>query len=300
MVAIGMHELMVAIGMKSSMWAGCRPGVIVYRHLDKAPSAHNKTVGTSLNGTLLVYGHVHMAKTAGTSLNGMLALNFERVCGHKGYSHDFYQVNERNGTYENGKSDSITRLFKKKRKSEPEGHRGRVPQQIMDERGYEDCDYISTESDAGFWTRFKKWDLPLELHVPCRPIIEHLMSMCNHRGYTFRCNGTIKDEVGHCTGWLSRYADSLTKTPNLSVKCYNVSQQFSGYLDYMRTRLQPKRRQSAYNFRATNEPRTKKAECIWLPENAGIKRSATSLLLEMYPYFRFCDRCLGSKDDLLR
>jgi hypothetical protein len=36
-----------------------------------------------------------MAKTGGTELNGLLASNFERVCGHKGYSHDYYQFNER-------------------------------------------------------------------------------------------------------------------------------------------------------------------------------------------------------------
>ena len=42
-----------------------------------------------------IIGHIHMAKTGGTELNGMLASNFERVCGHKGYSHDYYQYNER-------------------------------------------------------------------------------------------------------------------------------------------------------------------------------------------------------------
>ena len=41
----------------------------------------------------ITYGHIHMAKTAGTTLNSMLALNFERVCGHKGYSFDYYQAN---------------------------------------------------------------------------------------------------------------------------------------------------------------------------------------------------------------
>jgi len=30
-----------------------------------------------------IFGHLHMMKTAGTTLNGELALNYERVCGHK-------------------------------------------------------------------------------------------------------------------------------------------------------------------------------------------------------------------------
>jgi hypothetical protein len=43
----------------------------------------------------VVYGMVHMAKTSGTEINGELAMRFERVCGNKGYSYDFYSLNER-------------------------------------------------------------------------------------------------------------------------------------------------------------------------------------------------------------
>ena len=44
----------------------------------------------------VIYGHIHMAKTGGTSLvNGVLANKFERVCGHKGFSYNAYQANER-------------------------------------------------------------------------------------------------------------------------------------------------------------------------------------------------------------
>ena len=42
-----------------------------------------------------VIGHVHMAKTGGTTLNGLLALNYETVCGHKGYSFDYFKANQR-------------------------------------------------------------------------------------------------------------------------------------------------------------------------------------------------------------
>lgn len=50
--------------------------------------------GTSLpipSAPLTVYGHVHIAKTAGTTLNGRMASRFDNVCGHKGYSVDYYQ-----------------------------------------------------------------------------------------------------------------------------------------------------------------------------------------------------------------
>ena len=42
----------------------------------------------------VLYGHVHIAKTAGTTVNGELAMHYERVCGHKGYSYDAFQTNE--------------------------------------------------------------------------------------------------------------------------------------------------------------------------------------------------------------
>ncbi len=35
------------------------------------------------SGAIRIYGHVHMAKTGGTELNGLLAMGYERVCGHK-------------------------------------------------------------------------------------------------------------------------------------------------------------------------------------------------------------------------
>ena len=34
-----------------------------------------------------------MAKTAGTAINGILALKYERVCGNKGSSYNFEQIN---------------------------------------------------------------------------------------------------------------------------------------------------------------------------------------------------------------
>ena len=41
------------------------------------------------------FGHVHIAKTGGTTLNGVLAMKYQRICGNKGYSYDYYQANKR-------------------------------------------------------------------------------------------------------------------------------------------------------------------------------------------------------------
>ncbi|EJK57382.1 hypothetical protein THAOC_22578, partial [Thalassiosira oceanica] len=128
----------------------------------------------------VIYGHVHIAKAGGTSLNGILANKFERVCGHKGSSYDAYQRNEKaKKAEENGgslirgnfgvKADKYFRLGK---------------------AGFEDCDYISQEKEYGFWheqfPNGKLHGVPVELHVPCRDPLDHLLSQCNFRKETRR------------------------------------------------------------------------------------------------------------------
>ena len=111
-----------------------------------------------------VVGHVHMAKTAGTSVNGLLASRYERVCGNKGYSYDSYGANLRMAA-----SDGNPHKVKDSIRTQFQGYgRERVPLPVMDEIGFEDCDFISMESNWPFWRRFEDWPLPLELHVPCR------------------------------------------------------------------------------------------------------------------------------------
>ena len=87
----------------------------------------------------LIYGHIHVAKTGGTELNGLLASRYERVCGNKGYSYDFYGVNKANL----GESH----YHDKKRKTT----RGKVSFEEMADIGYEDCDYVSQEATWTFW-----------------------------------------------------------------------------------------------------------------------------------------------------
>ena len=83
----------------------------------------------------VLYAHLHMAKTAGTTLNGEMAARYERVCGHKGYSYDFYQGNNRTQGEEFAQ-DSFSKLHGPDGQGVPYG-RGRVPPNLMDEIGYE-------------------------------------------------------------------------------------------------------------------------------------------------------------------
>ena len=128
---------------------------------------------------LLIYGvstlylHVHIAKTGGTTLNGILANKYENVCGVKGYSYDFFNANLRAGSRTGQVRDSINKNF--------HGFdRTRVPLEIMDEIGYEDCHWLSNEVNFRWWSRFKNWHEPVEFHIPCRDPVDHFLSQVNH------------------------------------------------------------------------------------------------------------------------
>ena len=60
----------------------------------------------------IIYGTIHVAKTGGSSLNDMLANKFERVCGNKGNTYDYYSYNEGLKSM-NVKSIILTGEFKK-------------------------------------------------------------------------------------------------------------------------------------------------------------------------------------------
>jgi len=244
----------------------------------------------------IIYGHIHIAKTGGTSLNGMLANKFERICGHKGYSYDAYKSNERakkvfarTGTY---------------RIREPGGrpyNRDRVHPGTMEEIGYEDCDYISHEIDASFWKRRfengKFHETQMELHVPCRDPIDHLLSQCNMRGKELNCSLSTNEylkSVQGCFIQLNRFKSSLQN--NFEIKCFNFKEQFTTYIDYMGERLQDRRFQSEpYIKRETNRLRNKTKECLLQrPDLMDITRE----FLLKFDYYKFCDSCTGSKNDI--
>ena len=261
-----------------------------------------------------VYGLVHMAKTAGSEINGELANHFERVCGNKGYSYDAFQTNARAEQFLArhpdmnpeelvlaDMGDSVTklggRLYGWHRQN-----RGKVPLSFMDEIGYEDCDYIAQEMEADWWKQFsQKWKL--ELHIPCREPLGHLMSQCNGwpQPKTFKCadeDDQLRREIDKCAMYLNDRFDNthLQSDPNITLKCF-VPMPPSRYVDYMVKILQRKRIESNYLHRATNSHRNKSNECIW---NAGeeFQQRVKSMLIEKFQYYQFCDECIGSANEL--
>eukprot|EP00978_Attheya_sp_CCMP212_P000959 scaffold2002_cov53-Attheya_sp.AAC.1 len=86
----------------------------------------------------------------------------------------------------------------------------------------------------------------MELHVPlpyCDPI-DHLMSQCNHRRQTLKCDAASDEEffssIKTCFLFLDfRYNNELRK--HFDVKCYDFRKQFTTYQDYTSERLHPRR-----------------------------------------------------------
>jgi hypothetical protein len=236
----------------------------------------------------ILMGHIHMAKTGGTSLNGMLANKFERVCGHKGYSYDAYQANER------FKKLNTTMLTNSRR--------DRVPPNTMTEIGFEDCDFISQELPANFWFQFDDFhDTPMELHLPCRDPIDHLMSQCNYGHKQLNCNGTDEElikSVKSCFVHHNRFSIELANRKKTTLKCYDFRQQFTTYMDYVSEKLQQRRFVSEYKQRKTNKDRIKENECIW--ERKDLMVRVESYLVDNVGYYQFCKQCLGSADDISR
>jgi len=254
--------------------------------LPKPPVSDSAPKSASYHSPNVIYGHVHLAKTAGTNINGNLSMHYERICGHKGYSYDAFEFNERskNNVKRIGGSNFI---------------RGLVPINIMDEIGYQDCDWISLETfHWEEWLEFENWTIPMELHVPCRHPVDHLMSQCNWRLMKFDCNKTGKAiiyEIEKCISYVSdRYNKKLNET--FAVKCFDF-RKTSQYMEWIGTVLQKKRIEADYVFRATNAPRHKQEEC--LSNRPDIQEVVEQYLVEKYDYYRFCKQCLGSNNDLL-
>jgi hypothetical protein len=249
----------------------------------------------------VIFGHIHIAKTAGTEINGVLAQRFERVCGVKGYSYDAISFNQRaekdmNGTNGNWRQtlktpDLISKTYK-------DYNRGRVLFQVMDEIGYHDCDWISHERGVGVWYNLAtEIESPLELHTPFREPISHLMSQCGHIQHTFKCmDSNLTEEVNKCIFFQNRFDDALGLHENITLKCFNPIP-IEPYLNYIGQYLQPRRVLGKYIHRETNAPRNKSNECIWNSPEC-VKKQVLDIMRKI-PYYRFCDMCMGTKEDLL-
>lgn len=269
-----------------------------------------------------IYGHLHMAQTSGTDINGKLAARYEHVCGNRGYSLDYYQYNERVRNSTNYDIpllgvDSISIISK-----DNTMNRGRLPFSIMQEIGFEDCDWISLEQPWKVWpdllhTLGRHWQL--ELHVPCRDPLDHLLSMCHESGHDFDCRAnstttgtTLESEIAACVLAMDRFSLELLEFhANIRLTCF-ASAPMDRYISYMSHRLESKRISANYVARGSdNEIQgldddndyddeyddKQQQEC--LRQNLPIANQVRQILLDNYEYFRWCHECLESDHDLL-
>ena len=151
----------------------------------------------------------------------------------------------------------------------------------------------------------------MELHVPCRDPMDHLMSQCNMLGgYEDNRNNVPKiscaadtDEVFFASidtclnsRWNGRFSHKLEDY--FDVKCFDFKKQFTTYIDYMQGILEDQRFEpEPYVKRETNVPRNKDSECIW--KRPEVMDKARQYLLEKVSYYVFCDECMGTENDLL-
>ena len=103
-------------------------------------------------------------------------------------------------------------------KGRPPSGEGRVMPAEMNHRGFEDCDWISHEINWQFWLSLPR---PLELHVPCRDISEHLLSIANHQNLQFECQADGKSEFNRVIAGFNfdRYDDKLVNTEGIEAYC---------------------------------------------------------------------------------
>ena len=237
-----------------------------------------------------------MAKTGGTTINSMMAGRFERVCGNKGYSYDQYQTNvqvlrQDANTTRDLKSAGFPKKFS----------RARVPSGMMEEIGWEDCDYISNEVQASWWIeKFAKWHTPVELHLPCRDPIDHLLSRANQHSRSFNCAASsMWHEIQRMgNDEMERWDSALLKVPNFYVKCVEFKSQFTNYMEPMRTVLQTRFVVVEHARQlATNKPRNKEKECLLADLRA--QQVVRTLMVERVPYYQFCNKYLNSSDNVM-
>jgi len=272
----------------------------------------------------IIYGHVHMAKTGGSTINGWLAAKYERVCGNKGYSYNAYAANTR--AFQEAKK------FDSNKGSLDKGSGGAWVYN-EDEIGFEDCDYISRESSASrSWNsinqqlnnkyqNFQKekgientTNIIMELHIPCRDPIDHLLSMANHKARSikqviydcigFESNDTLLEQevergyfdMGRFSkDWLYMNAAQVNKD-NIRIRCFNTIP-VESYMAYMDPLLQKRRIPANYYPHATNPTRNKTNECVLdLPEET--KDKIRMIMNKNHPYMKFCNRCMGTEQEL--
>ncbi|KAL3789411.1 hypothetical protein HJC23_001959 [Cyclotella cryptica] len=185
-------------------------------------------------------------------------------------------------------------------------------QSMVEKIGFEDCDYISLERSYRFWNETfpggKLHHVPIELHVPCRDPIDHIISSCSWNRFKLDCHDITDEELFRivdsvCPVGKPRYNHILAR--DFDIKCFDFHKQFTKYIDYMSTRLHPRRFESVPFIPRENRRnnRNKSHECIWEREDLMQKVKAHLLSNENkmhHQYYQFCNKCIESEHDLTR
>lgn len=166
----------------------------------------------------------------------------------------------------------------------------------MDEIGYESCDWISNEIAWDWWKQFEKWYTPMELHIPCRSPLDHLMSALNHVNKGFRCDDTWKEQVDWIlTNWPGKYRFSmkLLAIPNIHVKCIKYENLINGqYFESMLSKLNHRPITRTITKYKTNKVRHGEKECIW--RNITLGHKIHNYMIAHSDYYKWCDMCLSN------
>jgi len=312
---------------KTSIDTEWRSNNVTYGFLHAAKrgkkSKNEASIDTGWRSNNVTYGFLHAAKTGGSTINKRLAMRYERVCGNKGHSQNILEKRRQQTILK--KSQSVLPEEKIPTRTEKKLHHKMIKNQTivmeenginksfmynLEEIGFQDCDYVELEAPAKIWKElFGAWHRPLELHVPCRDPISHLLSMCNHRQLKFTCEPTnFTKQVDNCISGRSRFSFQELKHPNIHLKCFNSPNKINEYSEYMRGRLQEKEvfhKKGVYspevNYPEYIPTRNAENECIWKATKIYQEKILKYLKEEigLKDYYSFCDSCLKSVNDLL-
>ena len=151
------------------------------------------------------------------------------------------------------------------------------------------------------------------MHLPCRDPIDMLVSHCftgeQPKGWDckpgitvpeideqiFRCLGKGDNSILDKQFGLKFLRLLKNRESNATVKCYDDDQTLDNYVDYMDQRLEHREPIVQINMCRASNPLAA-ASCLYEDENlrAKVKRR----LLNYYYYFKYCQRCLPTSNNL--
>ena len=93
---------------------------------------------------------------------------------------------------------------------------------------------------------------------------------------------------------LDRYSNKLRES--FRVNCFD-HRNVTSYVEHMSASLSERRFVGSEYVRwKTNADRNEDEECIW--RNESFKEKVKEHLVTVYDYYKFCDECMGSTDEL--